>query len=227
MAKLSDENRRILARAALFSGLDEAALSKLVSQASVVAKPNRATLFLQGDPVDCFYLILEGWVKLSRLTPGGEQAVIAVFGPGETFGEVAMLSAKEFRATAEVVAPARLMVFPAKQFMATLWDNGDLALNMLASISRHVQYLNQRLEHLQAKTASQRVGDFLLPLIREPNGSAIIRLPYDKSLIAARLGMKPETFSRALAKLRQIGVRAEGDAVVVHKPTELLRYCEG
>lgn len=227
MAKLSDENRRILTRAPLFSGLSEVALSELVSKASIVAKPNRATLFLQGDPVDCFYLIIEGWVKLSRLTPGGEQAVIAVFAPGETVGEVAMLSLREFRATAELVAPARLLAFPAKQFIATLRDNGDLALNMLASISRHVQYLNQQSEQLQAKTASQRVGNFLLPLIHERNGSTVVHLPYDKSLIAARLGMKPETFSRALAKLRQIGVRAEGNAVVVPKPTELLRYCEG
>lgn len=226
MVKLSNEDGKIFARAPLFSKLSEAALSELVGKACIVAKPSRTTVFLQGDPVDYFYLIIEGWVKLSRLTPGGEQAVIAVFAPGETFGEAAMLGSGEFQATAELAAPGRLLAFPAKQFIATLKRNGDLALNMLASISCHVQYLGQQLEQLQAKSASQRVGNFLLPLIREPNRSAIVQLPYDKSLIAARLGMKPETFSRALAKLRQIGVRTEGSAVVVPKPIELLRYCE-
>jgi CRP-like cAMP-binding protein len=226
MPGATPEDLSILAGMPLFRGLGELEIGGLIEHASILTAPNRKTLFVQGDLADRFYVILDGWVKLSRLTKDGEQAVIAVFTRAESFGEAVILESREFPATAEVVAPSRLLVVPAAPFLRVLRTNNDLALNMLASMSRRLHYLVQQVEQLQAKSAPQRVGNFLLPLLPELDGPVTVLLPYDKSLIAARLGMKPETFSRALGKLRKVGVRAEGSAVIVPRPKELQKFCE-
>ena len=128
--------------------------------------------------------------------------------------------------TAEAVEPARVLVVPAKPFVEAISSDPKLAMSMLASMSHHLRHLVTQVEQLQAKSASQRVGAFLLRLNAGGDEAITVHLPYDKSLIAARLGMKPETFSRALAKLRRLGIHSEGTNVSVPEPRVLRRYCE-
>lgn len=226
MSVLTTEDLNALRRVPLFRGLTEPETIDLIEHASIVTAPDRTTLFVQGDPIDRFYIIIDGWVKLSRLTSDGEPAVLAVFTRGESFGEAAILDSHAFPATAEVVALSRLLSIPSAPFVKELRTNNDLALNMLASMSRRLHYLVKQVEQLQAKSAPQRVGNFLLLLLPGAGGSVTVSLPYDKSLIAARLGMKPETFSRALVRLRKVGVRAEGNAVVIPSPKDLKLFCD-
>jgi len=185
-----------------------------------------AVLFVQGDQASRFFAVLSGWIKLSRMMPDGNQAVIGIFTRGDSFAEAAIFGPGEYPVTAEVVTAARLVAIPARPMLAAIAADPTLAINMLASMSQRLRYLVGQLEQLQGKSAPQRLGSFLLRLVPENDGPARIRLPYDKSLIAARLGMKPETFSRSLAKLRPLGVHGEGSDVVVAKPTLLRRYCE-
>ena len=74
---------------------------------------------------------------------------------------------------------------------------------------------------------TQRVADFLLKLCPAEDGPAEVALPYDKSLIASRLGMKPESFSRSLARMRDLGVRSERSHVSISDAAALADYCEG
>jgi len=82
------------------------------------------------------------------------------------------------------------------------------------------------IEQIQARSTPQRLGDFLLNLSDVRKGPAVIELPYDKSLIAARLGMKPESLSRALAKLRQHGVTTNGHEIKLENVLSLRAYCD-
>jgi CRP-like cAMP-binding protein len=223
--KLSQQDADVIRRVPLFSGLPEPGLATLLAGATVQEAGPREILFLQGDPADRFYAVLEGWVKLYRQTPNGDETVIGIVTRGETFAEAAMFGSGRFPVNAESVAPTRLVCMPARQVMAELRRDFDLTRNILAAMSRHLRDLVQQVEQLKSKSASQRVGNFLLLLIDDHSKPAPIQLPYDKLLIAARLGMTPETFSRALAKLRDLGVRSEGNAVVVPEPAALHSYC--
>lgn len=226
MVRLSERDWEAVRKVSLFAGLPIGSVEALIDHATIEEAPVRTMLFHQGDEVDRFYIIIEGWVKLSRLTAEGDQAVIAVFTRGEPFAQAAMFDSGRYPVSAETVAPSRLLSVPAGSFMAKIENDGALAMRMLAAMSRQLRYLVQQVEQLQAKSAPQRVGNFLLPLLPRPDRPGTIHLPYDKSLIAARLGMKPETFSRAMAKLREVGVRTEGNAVIVPEPDRLKRYCE-
>jgi CRP-like cAMP-binding protein len=86
---------------------------------------------------------------------------------------------------------------------------------MIASTSQHLHHLVQQVEQLKAQSGVQRVAEFLAGLATSDEGACVIALPYDKVLIAARLGLKPESLSRAFAKLRSIGVEVHASHVAV------------
>ncbi|NIR60639.1 MAG: Crp/Fnr family transcriptional regulator [Gammaproteobacteria bacterium] len=217
----------ILRQVPLFAGLDEGCLSDLLEGATVRVRSKGQLLFQQGDEADCFYVVLSGWVKIFRLTPDGEQSIMGLFTRGETFAEAAMFIGGHFPANAEVIETARLLRIPSEPFQKRLHSEPGIAVNMLASVSRRVHYLVGQIEQLQVRSGTQRVADFLLRLCPVDDGSAVVALPYDKSLIASRLGMKPESFSRALARLREVGVQTGRNHVSVTDVAALAEFCEG
>ncbi|MBT3373664.1 MAG: Crp/Fnr family transcriptional regulator [Rhodospirillaceae bacterium] len=199
----------------LFAGMADDAAMKLLLDATVRRYPRGTSLFMQGEPADRFFIILEGWVKGFRQAPDGHESVIAVFGPGESFAEAAMFVSGNFPISTEIAADARLLVIPRSGILKQLRDDPDIALKMLASMSRRLRGFVQQVEQLTVKSATQRLASFLEKLVDVDEGSDEFELPLDKMLIAGRLGMQPETLSRALSKLRSIGVATEGHKVIV------------
>lgn len=199
----------------LFAGLSEVALLRLIGNSTPRHHEKGHVLFERGDPADHFYAVLDGWVKLCRRTADGQEVVLGIFARGETFAEAAMFMGGDFPASAEVVGDSRLLTFRRDTVFARLREDADLSMGMLASTSRHLKLLVEQIEQIKGRPGVKRVGDLILKLCPEYEGSAVVGLPYEKALIAARLGMKPESFSRALARLRRIGVRAERDHITV------------
>lgn len=217
----------MLAALPLFKGLVPDVLRALLQDASVRRYTRNTMLFLQGEPAERFYVVFDGWVKLFRETPDGHETVIAVFTRGESFAEAASFADGVFPVTAEVVEEARLLVVPNSSFLARLRENPELALNMLASMSHHLRGLIQQVEQRTVKSSTQRLSAFLLRLCTDDRPSAVISFPTEKALVAARLGMQPETLSRALAKLRAIGVETREREVIVPDVAALRRLGEG
>ena len=210
MTSVSDKDMEVVRRTPLFAGIPGELLDALLAESHVIACPRGKLLFVRGEPAKRFYLVLSGWVKVFRDTPEGEQTVIAIMKRGETIAEAAMFMGRDYPASAEVVDDARLLEIPAAPLVRLIRDHSELALKMLAAVSRRLRHMVTHIEQLQARSTPQRLGEFLLGLTDVRTGPASIQLPYDKSLIAARLGMKPESLSRALAKLRKVGVTTSG-----------------
>ncbi len=221
------QDLEILRRVPLFAGLAEPQLAALLRDVSVRDHPKGQLLFQQGDTADRFYVVLGGWVKIFRLTPDGDEAVMGLFARGESLAEAAMFMGGKFPANAEVVEPARLLRVESRPFEKRLHAEPEIAVAMLASVSRRMHYLVGQIEQLQVRSGTQRVADFLLKLCPAEDGPVEIALPYDKSLIASRLGMKPESFSRALARLRDLGVQSERSHVSISDAAVLAEYCSG
>jgi CRP-like cAMP-binding protein len=128
-----------------------------------------------------------------RDTSEGEQTVVAILRTGETVAEAAIFMGDFYPASGEVVDDVRLLEIPSAPFLRLLREDGALALKMLGTLSNRLHKLILRIEQLQAQSTPQRLSDFLLSLSEAHEGTAIIKLPYDKSLVAAHLGMKPES----------------------------------
>ena len=199
----------------LFSGLAPHQLMTLLEGAAVRSFPRGATLFIQGDSADRFFIVLDGWVRLTRTTADGSEMTVALFGKGDSIAEAALFQSGRFPVNGQVVEPSRLVVVPGESFMARLRESTELCLNMMAALSRRLHAFLAQLEQVSTRSTTERVALFLLRLAREQTGSCTIELPLDKTLIAARLGMQPETLSRAFVKLRQHGVEVTGSAVAI------------
>lgn len=214
--KISPQEFLLLRRLPFFSGVSADNLVRLLHDAAVVEEARNGMLFLQDEPASAFYVVLDGWIKLSRLTATGQETIVGVFTNGESFAEAAIFGSGIYPVTATAVTGSRLLHIPAKRFIDALFQDSKLCLSIMGSMSAHLRELVAQLERLTCGRAVERLSEFLFKLCDAKKGSVELQLPHDKSLVAARLGMQPETLSRCLAKLRQSGlIECEGDLVVV------------
>lgn len=224
---LSERDYRLIQSVPLFAGLAEPALITLLKDAVVRQLPRGGVLFLQGDPASRFFVVIEGWVRLVRSTPEGNEVTIALFGRGESLAEAAMLQLRSYPVTGLIAENSRLLIVSAESFLGRLKADSDLCFALMASMSRRLHQFVQQVEQLSASSTTQRLASFLLRGCTAESGPCKFDLPIDKALIAARLGMQPETFSRALAKLRSHGVTVTGASVQIDSVERLRAFCEG
>lgn len=217
----------IVRRIKILSGLSPVMVERLIAPAGVMILREGETVFRQGDPANAFFIVIEGWVKLYRITMSGEEAMISLFGKGDSFAEAVAFTGQPYPATAETVSKARVVRIPASHVVQCIRTMPDIALAMIASTSAHLHNLVYQVEQLKAQTGVQRVAEFLVSLAPVDHGRCAIELPYDKVLIAGRLGLKPESLSRAFAKLKSLRVEVHASHVIVHDVAKLRDYANG
>ncbi len=217
----------ILKSTVLFSNIDEELFNLFASESLVKTYPKGKVLFLHEDKAEFFYVIASGWVKLFRETLDGEEAVIDVLKHGHIFGETSIFDGGTYSNGAQIVEDATLIILPIALLKEKIEVNAKLSMQMLSSMSRFRKQQDNELEHLNLQNTPQRIGCFLLRLCNSntDNSSITLNLPYDKTLIASRLGMKPETFSRALSRLRkETGIKITGATVKIDNIERLSSY---
>ncbi|HHK74035.1 MAG TPA: Crp/Fnr family transcriptional regulator [Rhizobiales bacterium] len=214
----------LLKKLPLFVGLEEERIREIIGTAQPCEFPRGKIIFQQGDPADWFYVILQGWVKVFRVSEEGNEAVLGVFSRGDTVADAAMFIGKRYPASAQIVAEAILLRIDGVRLRQSIHDDPEIAFSLLASMSHHMKNLTDQVAQMKLYHGPERVALFLLRLCPLPEGPAVISLPYEKSLVAARLGMQPESLSRALSKLRDIGVTVNQGHVVVNDVAKLAKY---
>lgn len=209
----------------LFSGLMEADIRELITGARLITPLHEHPLYEQGDPVEEFFVVLDGHVELS-IDAGGRRSVVEVARKGMVLGDAAMFGDGRFLMSARVLTSATLLAVPARSFLAKLELRFDIITHMLSTMSFRLRMLVRQIAELKLKTTAQRLGSFLLSQVDADEGRVSLRFPYDKRLVADELGMKPESLSRALAKLAKLGVESRPDNSVVIADVERLReFC--
>ncbi len=210
----------------LLATVPEDLVETILSQSEIRCLERGTTIFLQGEPAHSVYIVLEGWVKLFRVSQNGAEAVVGVFTKGRSFGEAAAFKNAVYPVAAEAVTNCRVMPVRAGLILGMMESRPELCTAMLASTYKHLHSLIGQVEQLKAQTGAQRLAEFLLELCPVYEGACAVTLPYDKVLIAGRLGMKPESLSRAFARLRDIGVKVSQNHAAVTDVARLHNYVE-
>jgi CRP/FNR family transcriptional regulator, dissimilatory nitrate respiration regulator len=221
---MTNDDWAILSRAPLFLAMGPEITRSLIGSRVPRSYERGERIFQQGDPADAFFFVCEGWVKLFRQREDGGEIVVATFTAGQTFAEAAMFLGGRYPASAEAVSPTRVLRVDGAVLRRAILNQPQLAFDMLAAAFVHLKQLVEQIEQLKAQSAPQRIADFLLDQVTAPAGSAEIALPYEKALIANRLGMQPESFSRALARLRGVGVTVARDNVHIKDTRKLAEF---
>ena len=224
---LRHDDLGMLRRVPFLEGLTFEDIMSLLADATAREHPRSMVLFTREEPADRFFIVLDGWVKLSRETLDGHESVIGLFSRGESFAEAAMFENETFPVDCIVIETARLLSIPAGSFKRRLEDRPELTFKLMGAMSKHLRRLVQQIEQLTARTSTQRLAGFLASLARQMDQPIRLHLPVDKVLIAGRLGMQPETFSRALNRLRSHGVSVDGHDVAIDDLGRLRRVAEG
>lgn len=226
LADLAPRDAQIVRNLPLFQQVPEPVLAALLATATIRSVERGTDLFVQGDPADRFFVVLEGWVKLYRINRDGAEAVVHMVNTGESFAEAAMFAQGNFPVSAQAVTDLRVLAITSQAFARCVQADVGTAFAMLGSMSMRLRTLVQQIEQLQIQSAPQRVGSFLLKMCPAGQGTALFLLPVEKSLVARRLGIQPETFSRALAKLKPVGVEVQGAVVSIADIDALRDYCQ-
>jgi CRP/FNR family transcriptional regulator, dissimilatory nitrate respiration regulator len=222
-SRLTAGDLQIITRVAVFRGLKPETVQHIIAPATAVMLRPHEWIMRQDDPATAFFIVIHGWVKLYRSTASGDETVIDIMTKGDSFAEAAAFTGNRYIATAEAVSEARVGRIPADHLVRCILGSPDIALAMIASISTHMHHLVQQVEQLKAQSGVQRVAEFLASLSLTKQGKCAIALPYDKVLIAARLGLTPESLSRAFARLKAVGVMIDASHVEVKDIAKLRR----
>ena len=216
----------VLKKISLFEGLPEEDLRKLREISRLKKFEKGTVLFAQGEEANGFYVVVEGRIKVYRLSSRGRQQILHVFGPGEAFAEAALFSGSRYPAWAETLTPATVLLFPRKAFLELVRKRPELALNMLALQALRLRKLAGMIESLSLKEVPERLAGYLLYL-RETKGGPEFELEIPKGELAALLGTVPETLSRVLNRLSEKGLISVSGKRIRILDEEGLRHLEG
>lgn len=202
MGRIAD----LLAEFPSFRGLPPEQLREVAAIAVRRHASRGETIFSDGEEGRGFYVVVEGLVKVYKLSPEGKEQTLHVLGPGEPFGQVAVYAGRSFPANAEAIAPTELLFFPRGAFVALITANPSLALSMLAVLSARLREFTDQIEGLALKEVPGRLAAYLLQLAETQGARDAVQLTLRKGEIAGLLGTTPETLSRMLGRLAVQGL---------------------
>ncbi|MBZ0216405.1 MAG: Crp/Fnr family transcriptional regulator [Fimbriimonadaceae bacterium] len=224
---ISHADIALLLKQPLFVGFSSSDAKHLLSKASMREYARNATLFNYGEQADRLFVVMTGGIKLYHDSANGQESVIAICQPGDSIGEAAVIQLKAYPVNATAIERTKLLIIPAADFLKKMEKNEQLNANVMAVMSARLLQLVHVVEQRSGRSSVARLADFLLEIAPQDQEAALVHLPMDKAVIAANLGMQPETFSRSLAKLRDHGVETNGNDVMIADLAALRRLTDG
>ena len=219
----------ILANLPIFRQVAGAHLRELGRQTQLRRVAKGVVLFQRGDPATGCYALAYGQVMLSLRAPGGSEKVLRLVAAGESFAESSMFQQTAQPVTARTIADSLLVFVPSGAIFELLDSDPLFARSLLASLSQRIHTLIADIEAYSLNSGTERVAAYLFSLAGTSGpGPARVRLPANKSVIASRLGIAKETFSRLLHELamrRLVEVRRR--EVLLLDPSRLAELARG
>lgn len=212
----------IISNTPLFSGLTENQVQEISRIAFHKHLKKGESIFIEGDDGNGFYIVVEGNVKIFKLSVEGKEHILHFFGPGEPIGEVPVFSGQRFPANAEAVEQTQLLFFPRTAFIDLISKNPSLSINMLAVLSKRLRDFALKIENLSLKEVPARLASYLILLSKEQQTDKAITLNISKGQLASLLGTIPETLSRIFSKMDSLGyIKVDGRDIKLLDPSGL------
>lgn len=201
---------RYLSVLPLFNEMSPTELERLALGCQLRRLTRGEMVFHVGQPCEEFHVTVIGQVKLFAISPSGQEKVIELIGPGNSFAEALMFTGKPYILNAQTLTDSLLLVVKKQAVLAEIEREPKFALRMLAGISRRLHGLVHDVEAYALHSGTQRVIGYLL---REQevedcatHETITVSLPVSKATIASRLSLTPEYFSRVLHELETAGL---------------------
>ncbi len=220
---------RYLSVLPLFTDLSRPELERLALGCQLRRLTRGEAIFHVGEACEEFHVTVTGQVKLFALSPAGQEKVIELVGPGNSFAEALMFTGKPYIINAQALTDTLLLTVKKEAVVAEIERDPRFAMRMLAGISRRLHGLVHDVEAYALHSGMQRVIGYLLrdQVVEDcaTGEVVIVSLPVSKATIASRLSLTPEYFSRVLHELESAGlVRIDKRDVHILDPKQLAAY---
>ncbi len=215
-----------LRQAPLLAQLSDAEIDRLRARAQTRHLTAGQWLFAQDDPAERFFFVHAGQLRLFRLSAEGEEKIIELIGPGQTFAEALLfMDTGRYPVCAAALMSSELLAIDAHDFAAMLRDSPDTCFALLGSLSQRLHALIAEIDNLALHSASVRFARWLLAEL--PADADALTLAWPKATLASRLTIKPETWSRITRRLSDQGVlTVSGQQIQIHDRPALRRLGE-
>ncbi len=212
----------------LFKGLSEDELRQLERISEPRQFDKGQTLFQEGTEGVGFFVVVQGQIKVFKMSFDGREQILHILGPGDPLGEVPVFAGQTFPANAQALSAASLYFFPRQKLIDLYRESPSLAMNMLAVLSRRLREFTVLIENLSLKEIPQRLATYLLHQQAQKPVSARVKLGVTKGVLSNILGTSQETLSRVLGKLSQEGlIEVQGKEITLLDPDRLRELAEG
>lgn len=217
---------QLVSQLPLFQASSEEQKRQVAENAHTVRLDRGSVLFHKGEPVHGMYIVVYGQIKLSVQSESGQEKVVELIGPRQSFGEAVMFLERPYPVTAQALDDSLLLSIPKACIDDMLARDDRFARRMLAGISMRLHSLIRDVEEYSLRSSAQRVVGYLLVLCQEAEAGAVqVELPASKQIIASRLNLTPETLSRVLGELGRLDlITVKGRAIGVHDIARLRAY---
>ncbi|HSR62719.1 MAG TPA: Crp/Fnr family transcriptional regulator [Gammaproteobacteria bacterium] len=219
--KLFGENKRDipgLTDNPVFSALREDQLDSVISTAEQKDLAAGNILFEQGEAASRFYMVKKGQIRLFRLSDDGDEKVIDIVHPGQIFAEAVMfMENRRYPVNAMAITESQVIAFDMETFRNVLRESVDTCFRMMAKMSKRLHIQLNEIDSLSLHNATYRLVHYLLKSIpANTSRHTEITLNYPKNILASRLSIKPETFSRIISRLKKENIiEVSGNQIII------------
>ncbi|MCW2315899.1 CRP/FNR family transcriptional regulator, transcriptional activator FtrB [Rhodoblastus acidophilus] len=176
--------------------------------------PAHTQLTREGERADFLYVVLGGAVELYASWRDRETTVV-VLGPNDGVIDASVVLDQPYPQSARTLEASRILMVPSKSVRHALEADGGFAAAFTREIARSYSQMAQELKNQKLRTSLERLANWLVQRDRETGGTRRLVIPFEKKILAARLGMAPEVLSRSFAALAKFGVRVDGAQVTI------------
>ena len=224
MSVLNLEYQDVMRKNHLFIDINQQDFATIVQGTSVSKLRSGETLFSQQQAATEFFLLVEGKIQISLLSAEGTEKVVDIIKAGNTFAEVIIFNGMEgYPVNSKALSDSRVLHFNAKNYLQVLNNSPQACLKIMGRLSARLHWLMSEMERLSLHNASYRLISYLLEDVPEGSIDKIeIKLGAPKRIIASRISITPETFSRTLKSLSKDDlIEVNDEHIVINNPSEL------
>jgi len=209
----------------LLKALPASIRAELLQNAVLHAVAPGTVLFEQGETPTFQHVVLAGSAHLLGRSSAGREVLIEVVEPPDLIIPAAVATGSPYLMRARVPEPSRLLLIHAGVFRRAVLREPLLAQEVIGSLAGQFRRLVRQIKNLKLRTATERVGCYLLALSKRQGTPHCAILPYEKNLIASELGMTRESFSRALSALESGGITVQDEMITIRDAKHLAAAC--
>jgi len=204
---MSDRVRELLTSVELFGEMPDEEIDDLTALAQIKKLSKDTTIFHAGDPADAVFVVASGRIKVVITSTDGKEFILTVLGPGQVFGEMALLESAPRSASVVTLSAVEVLVISRADFQRLLDSNPRISQRLMAILSRRLRRANAKMESLAYMDVAGRLARYLLDLARDHgqrlgNGWVVVRRP-THSDIAHSIGTSRETVSRLINEFEE------------------------